>query len=261
MLIQPRTSYGESDYRVGSEDVLKVSVYDEPDLSLEVRVSSDGIITYPLLGRVKVGGLTIPEVEKALLDLLGKDYLVNPQVTVFVQEYGTIYVIGEVHTPGPYPLKPHMSLMSALAMAGGITDLAALDKVIVIRKEGDSKQVIEVSVDEMTNGGLKGKDIVLRPYDVIQVKKSSGKNIYILGQVTKPGEYELKESLTVVEAISLAGGLTKISAPNRTRVIRVEDGKKTVIKVPVNSILKSGNKKEDVTLQADDVVMVPESFF
>lgn len=251
----------QTDYRIGPEDVIQISVYEEPDLSLEIRVSADGHITYPLLGRVEVAGLTPQELEQKLIELLEKDFLVDPQVSVVIKGYGNIYVIGEVRQPGPYQLSPNMTLMTALALAGGITDAATQDQVRVVRHAGESREIFEISLSDITQEGMREKDIQLKPNDVVLVRKSASGNVYVLGQVIKPGEYPMKDKLTVVEAISLAGGLTKVAAPNRTRVIRVEDGVKKVIKVPVNKILQSGEKKRDVVLKSDDVIVVPESFF
>lgn len=251
--------FAQTDYQIGPEDVLIIHVYEEEDLSIEVRVSSDGYITYPLLGRVQAVGLTVYEVEQKLVDLLAKDYLVNPQVTVFVKEYSSIYVLGEVHKPGPYNLVPNTTLMKAISMAGGLTEFADQDRILVIRKVENKKNVFEISLSEITEEGLKEKDIKLNPTDVIQVKRYE--NIYVLGQVNKPGEYVLKEELSVVESISLAGGFTKIAASNKVRVIRKEKGMQHVVEVPVADILKSGNTDKDVILKPNDVVMIPESFF
>jgi polysaccharide export outer membrane protein len=198
-----------------------------------------------------------------LTELLEKDYLVSPQVSVIIKGYGQIYVVGEVNEPGPYPMQPNMTLMTALALAGGITD-SAQDLVRVIRQADGIQELIDIPLSDIRDKGLVEKDIKLRPHDVIQVGRSvKGEKetyVYILGQVNKPGEYLFKDKLTVVEAVTLAGGLTKIAAPNRTRVIRVESGSKKAIKVNIGKILK-GDKKRDIVLQPDDVVMVPESFF
>jgi polysaccharide export outer membrane protein len=199
--------------------------------------------------------------EQKLEELLAKDYLVDPQVSVVIKGYGSIYIIGEVRQPGPYQLSPNMTLMTALALAGGITESATPDQVRVIRHEGGAREVFEISLSDITQEGIKEKDLPLKPNDVVLVRKSASGNVYVLGQVVRPGEYPLQDNLTVVEAITLAGGLTKVAAPNRTRIVRVEDGVKRIIKVPVNKILEKGDKKKDVVLQSDDVIMVPESFF
>ena len=249
----------QTDYKIGPEDVLQIAVYEEEDLSLDVRVSSEGFITYPLLGRIEVADLTVHELESKITELLGQDYLVNPQVTVFIKEYSNVFISGEVNKPGQYSLVPNTTLMTALSMSGGLTEFADRNRVVVIRKEGESKKVFEISILDITEQGLKEKDIELKPNDVIQVKRYE--NVYVLGQVNKPGEYILKGKLTVVEAISLAGGLTKIAAPNKTRVIRNENGVQKVIEIPVGDILKTGDQRQDVVLDAKDVIMVPESFF
>lgn len=251
----------EIDYKIGPDDVLFISVYEELDLTLEVRVSMDGLITYPLLGRVQASGLTIQELEKKITDLLEKDYLVHPQVNIVIRQYSKVYVVGGVRAPGLYELKPGINLMTVIAMAGGLSEGLIEGSVLVIRQGSDTKNVLEIPVSELVNDAIRDDGIKLMANDIIQVKNSESGNIYVLGQVGRPGEYVLKQDTTVVEAVTMAGGLTKIAAANRIRVIRNENGSKQVIDVPVGDILKTGDKSKDIILKPNDVVMVPESFF
>ena len=163
-------SYAQ-DYLIGPDDVLKISVYREEDMEREVRVSSDGFISYPLLGKVKAEGLTVPELESNFTEGLRK-YLKNPQVTAFIQEYSTITVSGQVKSPGSYPLRGEMSVLEAISMAGGFTKIAAQNAVKVMRLEKGKKKTIIVRVADISKKGDKSKDISLKRGDIVFVPES-----------------------------------------------------------------------------------------
>ncbi|MFI5346036.1 MAG: polysaccharide biosynthesis/export family protein [Elusimicrobiota bacterium] len=167
----------KSDYLLSGADLIQISVFGEKDMDRQVRVSQNGTITYPLIGSVKVGGLTTADAEAALAKGL-KDYLRDPQVTVFIKEYGN-------------------------------------------------------------------------------------KKVFVFGQVKKPGAVELptETKLTVLEAISQSEGFTPIAAPDRTRVVRMVDGKNQTFVIEVSAITKRGEKDKDITLEPNDIVFVPESLF
>jgi polysaccharide export outer membrane protein len=159
------------DYLIGSDDVLKITVYREEDMDREVRVSSDGYISFPLLNRVKAEGLTVQKLERNLIMELTR-YLKNPQITVFIQEYGTITVSGQVEKPGSYPLKGEISVIEAISIAGGFTKIAAQNAVKVMRLEGDKKNTILVRVADISKKGDKSKDIPLKRGDIVFVPES-----------------------------------------------------------------------------------------
>lgn len=163
----------KKDYLVGPGDTLEISVYGEPDLTKTVMVSSaEGVITYPLLGRVDVIGLTSLQIEDRLSELLAKDYLVNPQVSVFIKKYGDILIFGQVKNPGAYELKGKISILEAIALAGGFTDTANQDKTRIVRVEDGKQKTIQVKISQITKKGNKGKDIFLKPGDIIIVPES-----------------------------------------------------------------------------------------
>lgn len=160
------------DYIIGAGDVLEINVYEEPDLCKTVRVSETGMITYPLLGRVAAAGLTVAQTEENLIDLLSKDYLVNPQVNVFIKEYSKFYVYGEVEKVGVYPIYGRLTVLEAITMAGGFSKVAAKGRVRIIRKEADKERVIYVNVGMITKKGRGVNDILIHPNDVIIVPES-----------------------------------------------------------------------------------------
>lgn len=163
-------------YQIQPEDILQLSVYQEPDLTTRSRVSSSGQITVPLVGDVPVAGLTIGQVQERLTQLFGADYLVNPQVQVNIESYhaSTVFVTGAVNKPGSYPIptgRP-MTVMEALAMAGGFKDEASVNATRIIRTDGGEKRTIEVKVSDIIKKGDKTKDVAVRPNDIIFVPES-----------------------------------------------------------------------------------------
>lgn len=161
------------EYVVGPENVLQIDVYYGKDekLSQKLKVSSKGYITFPLLGEVEVAGLTVSELEKRLAFLLEKDYLVNPQVSVFVEQYSTVSIFGEVEKPGVYPIEGNLSVMELISKAEGFTKIASPNKVKIIRTNQDgTKEEIMVKVKNIIN--KQESDVPLKAGDVIVVPES-----------------------------------------------------------------------------------------
>ncbi|MDD3905703.1 MAG: polysaccharide export protein [Candidatus Omnitrophica bacterium] len=167
---------GKSEYKLQPTDVITINVHGQPDLTTKTRVTADGFITFPLVGKIAVSGLTIPELEQKLKELLEKDYLVNAQVLAFIEEYNTrqVSVIGEVKSPGKYALpgEKEMTLMQAIAMAGGFTKIADLTKTKVMRMEDGKKRTIIINAKDITEKGDKDKDIILQAEDIVVVSES-----------------------------------------------------------------------------------------
>ncbi len=249
----------DKEYIISSNNILEITVYGEPDLSTSARVSQDGTITYPLLGNIKAAGLTVRELEANITDLLGQDYLVMPQVSIFVKEYANISILGQVRSPGSYQMKEHLTLTQAIAFTGGFNPTANTSKVKIIRTtgEGDEKETLEVNVDQILEKAA--PDVEIKANDTIMVEEYG--RFSIMGQVARPGVYALQKGLKVVEAINLAGGFTSTAAQDGTRVVRVESSEKKIIRVSVASIMKGGDASKDILLQEGDTIVVPESFF
>lgn len=165
----------KQEYVVGPENVVNIDVYygKDENLSRKARVSSEGLITFPLLGEVKVEGLTVSQLEAKITELLEKDYLVNPQVSVFIEEYSTVSILGQVTSPGAYPIKGKLSVVELISLAGGFTPIAAQNDVKVIRTDKDgSKTTIKVRAGDIVNGGRKEDDIKVYPGDIVMVAES-----------------------------------------------------------------------------------------
>lgn len=175
LVITPGLLYS-ADYRVDAGDVILITVYEQPDLITKARVNSKGEITFPLLGNVQIKGLTVDEVEDVIRGLLEKDYLVDPQVTVFIEDYraAKVFVMGFVNEPGEYELfkdRP-TTVLEAITMAGGFKEGAAQNGTKVIRVEDSMQITIPIRITDITKKGDKAKDIAINPGDIIVVPES-----------------------------------------------------------------------------------------
>lgn len=258
-----RGKYSESDrteYTISAHDELQINVYGEVDLTKTVRVAADGTINYPLLGRVKVEGLTAQLLEERLGKLLSDGgYLMKPQVSVYVERFSSISILGEVRNPGSYELKGKLSIMDAIAQAGGFNIDADINNVKILRVDDGQQKTIQLKLGDIKKG-LEGAEIALRANDTVFVEKIG--KVSVLGEVTRPGTFELKDKMTFIEAIAMAGGFTDIAAMNRTRVIREDpQSKKKVIRIVVTDITSRGKKDKDIELLPGDIIYVPESLF
>jgi protein involved in polysaccharide export with SLBB domain len=164
------------EYKLQQGDVLSITVRDQPDLVTKTRVSADGFITFPLLGKLFIKGQTALEVENRIKTLLEQDYLVSAQVSVFIEQYTLrqISILGEVKNPGKYdmPQEKDLSLLEAIALSGGFLKTAAIDKTQIMRTQNGKKETIKIKISDITIKGEKDKDIVLMPGDIIFVPES-----------------------------------------------------------------------------------------
>jgi polysaccharide export outer membrane protein len=253
-----------TDYRIGPKDLLDISVFGLDELNKTVRVSEDGKITLPLLGEVDVEGITKGELEKKLSQLLEEKYLQNPQVTVFIQEYQSkrVSVLGAVENPGPYELLGRQTLLQIISHAGGLTNEAGND-IIVIRQVDDGLSTsLKISIEDLILEGDARLNIPLQPNDIVNVPIDKIAYIYVFGQVRNPGALEVRRSNipTLLQAIAQAGGFSERASKRGVLIKRIdEDGKEVKIKVNVKSIIKG--KKKDIQLKENDVIYVGETIF
>ncbi len=211
-------------YRIAPYDTIQISVYGEPELSVEVKVNEQGFIRYAFLGEIKVAGLTATEAAKSIEELLKKGYLVNPRVNVSISEHGKISILGEVIQPGSYELKGPLTLMDAIVLAGGLKEEANPSRIKVIRtyREDKSEPIKEYIVDL----NIHGKSFYLYPLDKIIVEKYG--LIFIVGAVKKPGAFKLERpDLTPLDAIIfLAGGALENANLANVTVVREKEERK-----------------------------------
>ena len=164
------------DYRLHPSDVLTITVHGQPDLTTKTRVTLDGCITFPLIGKLSVDGLTVQETESRIKELLEKEYLVNANVMVFIEEYHPrqVSVMGEVKNPGKYdmPGEKDLTLVQAIAMSGGFTKHADITKTRVMRMEDGKKKTMVINAKDITEKGKQDEDVVLKPDDIVFVPES-----------------------------------------------------------------------------------------
>ncbi|MDD3952810.1 MAG: polysaccharide export protein [Lentisphaeria bacterium] len=254
------------DYRVGGFDVLDIVVYEEPDLSRkDVRVSADGYISFPLIGRVFVDGFATSEIERIIAEKLAEgQYLLDAHVAVMVVDYQSrkYMVLGSVSSPGTYPLRANERMLDAISKAGGIQLAKTSYEAVIIRSAGDGngkKIAVHINLDSLMKKGDPLQNLALVDGDLIYIPVPE--NFYIIGQVHSPGAITYQGDITLVEAIGMAGGFTPIAARNRTRIIRVENGEEKIIYVKVDAITGEGKKTQDVQILPGDVIVVPESYW
>ena len=251
-----------SDYVIGAQDVLVITVWEHPDLTGKFSVEGDGTIGFPLIGRTKVAGLTVQQAEQTIHKLLAEGYVKQPQVSIAVEHYRSqqIFVMGEVKSPAGYPFTGELTLLEALARAGGVTEKSG-SEILVVRpagganvsgpalppRDGESADVTRIDLTDLQNKGSVAA-LRLRPGDTIFVPKAE--TIFVFGQVTKPGEYPIKKGTTLLQALSLAGGLTERGSTRRLKVIRLTGGKETEIGIKLHDLVQPG-----------DTIVVKERFF
>ena len=249
-----RPLLAQTDYVVGPQDVLTITVFGEAELSGKFTVEQDGTFTYPQIGRIKAGGATLRAVEQELKTKLADGYLKNPQVAVAIENYRSqrILVLGEVRAPGEYQLTGEMTLLSALARAGATTPAAGHEATIVRPRKNpkpgdDPTEIIRVDLTELQAGDM-SLNVPLRDGDTINVPKAL--SVFVAGQVKSPGAYAVEPGATVLQVISLAGGLTDRGSDSRIQVQRTVNGKKVEVGVKLTDIVKPG-----------DTIVVRERFF
>jgi len=264
LVSQPKQK--EKEYEIGPEDMLEVMVWDHDDLTREVYVSREGVFSYPLIGTVQAGGLTVEQLEKEICNRLSGKYIIDPQVAVTVKDYKSkkVLVMGEVggteskgKGPGAYPLTGKTTLMEILTMTGGPTKNAGTEITVMRpRKTGGASgsqeksandEVIKINLRKLLEGDV-SQNIFLEPNDTVYVAKAAF--FYVYGEVKNPGRYNLERGTTVLKAITTAGGATEKAAVNRTKVVREKGGQKSEMRVNLTD-----------PVEAEDIVMVPESFF
>ena len=236
-----------ANYLVGPQDVLIITSYDQPDLTGTFTVETDGSFTYPLIGRVRIGGMTLRAVEDLLRKALVAGGFFNaPEVTVAVEQYRSqrVYIVGEVRLPGAYALSGDMRLVEALALAGSTTAMASSEVVIL----HDSSESVRVDLYELEHGDL-SQNVRLVNGDTVFVQRAE--SVYVFGQVRNPGAYPFRQkNTTVLQALSLAGGVTDRGSTTRIQIVRIIDGKKQEIAAALDHLV-----------QPRDTIIVPESFF
>ena len=263
-----------STYVLGAGDQIVVRVVDVEEFNDKpIRIEMDGTIRLPLIGRVPAAGQTLEQVETRVTRDL-KSYVRQPQVLVSIAEFGSqpVSVIGSVKNPGVHQLQGRKTLIEVLSLAGGVTDDAGYNLKITRRAEfgpiplpgattdpATGVNVAEVNLKGILEATEPNNNIPIQPRDVISVPRA--KMIYVTGQVRRSGGFVLsgRASMTVLQAISLAGGVETASAPEHTRILRAATGAAEREELPIDLKKIMAGKAVDVPLQAEDILFIPSS--
>jgi polysaccharide export outer membrane protein len=248
-------------------DFLHISVFRQKDLELEVRIPEGGSFAYPLIGDVQATGKTVKAVESDVRTRLEEKYLHRAGVTVTVKEYAPrmVYVLGGVMKPGGYEIRAnrHLTVLQLISTAGGYTERAQKEySQLIRRKPNDERELYRFSAAEVERSVARGKveaDLELAHDDLIVIP-SAARVVYVLGQVNKPGSFEIPADsrLTVSMAVSQAGSWTKFAATSRIQVLRQPPtGEAVKLTVNLDEVI-GGRLDQDVDLRPGDIVMVPQ---
>jgi polysaccharide export outer membrane protein len=242
------------DYRIGPDDVLVITVWDQKDLDQTVQVRPDGKISLPLVGEMDAGGLTVAELSSRLTTLYSRT-VKGAQVTVSVKEIRSrpVYFIGGVAKPGPLQLTQDLTLLQALSSVGGALPTADLESAFVQR--GANR--IPINIQEIMRGNM-AQNVRLQPGDTVVLPNAA--TVYVQGEVKTPGQVKFVKDLTVMTAIAAAGGFTPMASARRVTVTRGEGSKKETFRVNVNDIMSDPESK-DLLLKPNDIVIVPQRLF
>ncbi len=254
------TAPGDGGYKLGVGDVIEVVAYLEEEISGEFTINALGAIAFPLVGTVAVAGKTPAEVGDLLESLLEKDYYVDVQIKIDVAVFASqpVTLLGEVQNPGTYYLEGRMTLTELLADAGGLKPSAG--PVLELRRtaRGDGEGApppMDFPTAKLLTGEV-GRDVVLQVGDVIFV--SAKKIFFISGEVARPGQYEISLGLTLMQAISQAGGVDKF-ASQAIEIHRDEGGEKQILSFDLSQIRKG--RMADPAILPGDVIFVKRRFF
>jgi polysaccharide export outer membrane protein len=284
--------------RIGPDDLLNISVFEAPEMNCSVRVTSDGQISFPLVGVIDAAGLTPRGLESALQERLRGTYMKDPHVSVFVQELQShaVSVVGAVKTPGVFQIRGTKTLIEVLSMAQGLSDDAG-DEVILMRgaaytassgstgpqpaptpptasafsevfapgpgvphvEPGNRSEIVAVNLKKLLDSENSGLNLPVRPGDILKVPRAG--IVYVVGEVSKPGGFVLQnnENISVLQALALAQGPTHTSAISHARIIRTDPRTGLRTEIPANLRKIFSGKAPDTFLQAKDVVFVPNS--
>jgi len=282
--IGPSTVPAQEGTGVRPADVIDVLVLGQPSLSATFTIDAEGFIAYPLLGKVEVSGLEPEGVAARLQSLLGAGFIKKPEVSVRIKEYRSrpVMVLGEVVTPGIYPLKGDRSLLTMLGDAGGITGNAGHEVIVARPAEGRESAAIErfaavplvpglqgstkpAEGDELPPGALPGSDVfraafrelvkgnaeqnvILEGGDTVYVPPAA--QIFVTGQAARPGNFKYVDGMTVEDVLRLVGGVSERGSMKRIKLIRFGGGKRIEVKAQLTDLLKPG-----------DTVHIGERFF
>ncbi len=271
LLAGPSALAGVAQYRVGVGDILQVNVLGEKEFTGSFRIATDGTIDYQYLRKIEVKAKTVEDLERLITAKLKEGYLSDPQVSVEVKEFRSqqVLVLGAVAKPGPYPLTEESRVLDLISRAGGITQTGGKRGVLLRTeknvkdakgpKEGKAETTKPIVIDyyNLVHQGDFSQNLILKDGDIVNVPKAN--EIFVLGNVARPGPVKYEDNMTILQAVTLAGGTTPTASPKNTYILR--QGESGEMKVEVRLDRIQDGKEKSTPLKPDDVIVVPESFF
>jgi polysaccharide biosynthesis/export protein len=253
---QSETVTDRSAITIGPGDLVCLTVFDVPELVLKVRVDASGSVSLPLIGDLKLAGMTVRDTQQLIArELVARQLVRVPQVSLLIEEYATqgVTVYGEVNMPGVYPLMGPHRLYDAIAAAGGLTMKAGRTVTILHVGQRDHPEVITLSNESSAGHG----DVRIYPGDTIIVSKAGV--VYVLGEVNKPGAFVMENntSMSLLRATALAGGTTKVASLKHALILKQSPQGPVQTEVSLDKI--SHGKATDLQLHAEDILFVPVS--
>lgn len=249
---QPTAAPPAAEYRLGAGDVVRITVYQNPDLTLETRITESGLVSFPLLGNVNLGGRTVSAAERLIADgLRAGNFVRQPQVTLALLQARAYQasVLGQVNRPGRYPLEQtELRLTDLLAIAGGVA-IGGADQVVLTGTRAGKPLRLEIDLPLLFGPGGREQDPLVENGDVIWVDRQP--LVFIYGEVQRPGALRLERDMTLMQVLASGGGLTGRGTEKGIRVHRrADDGKVRVLQPGMDEKMRQG-----------DVVYVRESLF
>lgn len=275
-------SFAASDgYKLGPTDILSVSIFagGEQQVSVDLTISDQGFVNFPFIGSVKVAGMTRSDMERAVFEPLERDFFVDPQVHIRIKEYHSLhfFISGAVKKPGKYEMQAATKIMDLIAKAEGL--LQERGNIAYIMHEGDgvkpeaidnqspakatSSDPKKVNLLKLLDEGDMSHNVALKAGDSVYIPFAKGLNqsdlkVYVSGEVEKPALYEYQPGMSALSVCIMAGGFAKYAAPNRTTIVRIVNGKQTVLKIDLEDVVQG--KIPDLSLKPGDRIHVPESW-
>lgn len=261
-------------YLLGPDDVLEITVYGHDNLTRVVTVLPDGTISVPLVGILPVAGMTIDQLTKRLTDSFAQ-YIKNPQVAVIVKQFRKlrVSVLGQVTRPGTYELKPGATVLDALSAAGGLTEKASVTQARLARASGET---LPLRLDDLLLRQHLQHNLQVHGGDTLMIPEETNNKIFVLGDVNSPGVFVLREDVTILQALAMAGGPTQRGygtarsvhvvrrsttpprVPGGVTVERME-GRGFLLTADLQALMRNGAAAHDLTVTAGDIIVVPQS--
>jgi polysaccharide export outer membrane protein len=250
----------QSAIAIGPGDLIDLTVFDVPELVLKVRVDSTGVVSLPLMGDLKLAGMTIRDAQRFIArELVERQMVKEPQVSLFIEEFATqgITVYGEVNGPGIYPLMGPHHLYDVISAAGGLTLKSGRTVTVLHVGQRDNPQVVVLANENVNENSVEYANVPVYPGDTVIVSKAG--MVYVLGEVNKPGAFLMEDntSISVLKATALAGGTTKLASLKGSMILRKSLAGTTQTRIPLDKIYHG--KAADLQLHAEDIVFVPLS--